>query len=79
MAQVQLTDVIVPDEFTAYQIDNSMVSTALSQSVGLSGLSVINPAQAFREWQLAIVRRIKLRSCSVESFQREGSDDFFAG
>ena len=32
MAQVQITDVVVPAEFTAYQVENSMVSTALFQS-----------------------------------------------
>jgi hypothetical protein len=32
MAVTQLTDVIIPDEFTAYQVENSLVSTALSQS-----------------------------------------------
>ena len=32
MAQVQITDVVVPAEFTAYQVENSMVSTALYQS-----------------------------------------------
>ena len=32
MAQTQLTDVIIPDEFTAYQVENFLVSTALSQS-----------------------------------------------
>jgi hypothetical protein len=32
MAQVQITDVIIPEEFTAYHVENSLVSTALSQS-----------------------------------------------
>ncbi len=32
MAQVQISDVVVPEEFTAYQVENSLVSTALSQS-----------------------------------------------
>ncbi|MDE1156276.1 MAG: hypothetical protein PW735_11190 [Acidobacteriaceae bacterium] len=32
MAQVQIADVIVPEEFTAYQVENSMVNTALFQS-----------------------------------------------
>ena len=32
MAQVQISDVVVPAEFTAYQVENSMVSTALFQS-----------------------------------------------
>jgi hypothetical protein len=32
MAQTQLSEVIIPDEFTAYQVDNSLVSTALLQS-----------------------------------------------
>jgi hypothetical protein len=32
MAQVQITDVVVPAEFTAYQVENSMVNTALYQS-----------------------------------------------
>jgi hypothetical protein len=29
MAQTQIADVIVPAEFTAYQVENSLVSTAL--------------------------------------------------
>jgi hypothetical protein len=29
MAQTQITDVVVPTEFTAYQVENSMLSTAL--------------------------------------------------
>lgn len=32
MAQTQLVDVVIPTEFTAYQVENSMVSTALFQS-----------------------------------------------
>lgn len=32
MAQTQITDVVVPAEFTAYQVENSMLSTALFQS-----------------------------------------------
>ena len=32
MAQVQIADVVVPAEFTAYQVENSMVSTAFFQS-----------------------------------------------
>lgn len=32
MAQVQIADVVVPAEFTAYQVENSMLSTALNQS-----------------------------------------------
>jgi hypothetical protein len=32
MAVTQLIDVIIPEEFTAYQVENSLVSTALSQS-----------------------------------------------
>ena len=32
MPQTQIADVIVPAEFTAYQIENSLVSTALFQS-----------------------------------------------
>ena len=32
MAQVQIKDVVVPAEFTAYQVENSMVCTALYQS-----------------------------------------------
>jgi hypothetical protein len=32
MAQVQITDVVLPAEFTAYQVENSMLSTALFQS-----------------------------------------------
>jgi hypothetical protein len=32
MAQTQLADVVIPQEFTDYQIENSVVSTALFQS-----------------------------------------------
>jgi len=32
MAQTQISDVVVPAEFTAYQVENSMVSTAFFQS-----------------------------------------------
>lgn len=32
MAQVQIADVVIPEEFTAYQVESSLVSTALSQS-----------------------------------------------
>ena len=32
MAPTQLADVIVPSEFTTYQVENSMVSTALFRS-----------------------------------------------
>jgi hypothetical protein len=32
MAVTQLIDVIIPEEFTKYQVENSLVSTALSQS-----------------------------------------------
>jgi hypothetical protein len=32
MAQTQLADVIVPSEFTAYQVENSMVNCALFKS-----------------------------------------------
>ena len=32
MAQTQISDVVVPSEFTAYQVENSMVSTAFYQS-----------------------------------------------
>ena len=32
MAVTRLSDVIVPAEFTAYQVENSLVSTALVQS-----------------------------------------------
>ncbi len=32
MALVQITDVVIPAEFTAYQVENSMVSTALYHS-----------------------------------------------
>jgi len=32
MPQVQITDVIVPEEFTACTVENSLVFTALSQS-----------------------------------------------
>jgi hypothetical protein len=38
MAQVQITDVVVPAEFTAYQVENSMLSTALFQS----GVALLN-------------------------------------
>lgn len=41
MAQTQLTDVIVPDEFTAYQVENSLLSTALSQSGVVANNAVI--------------------------------------
>ena len=36
MAQVQITDVVVPAEFTAYQVENSLVSTALCNRVQAS-------------------------------------------
>jgi hypothetical protein len=42
MAQVQITDVVVPAEFTAYQVENSLVSTALFQS----GVAVPNGEMA---------------------------------
>lgn len=42
MAQTQLADVIVPAEFTAYQVENSMVSTALFKS----GVAVKNGEMA---------------------------------
>jgi hypothetical protein len=42
MAQVQIADVVVPAEFTAYQVENSMVSTALFQS----GVAVQNGEMA---------------------------------
>ena len=32
MAQTQIADVVVPAEFTAYQVENSLISTALFQS-----------------------------------------------
>jgi hypothetical protein len=32
MAQTQLSDVVIPASFTAYQVENSLVSTALFQS-----------------------------------------------
>ena len=32
MPQVQIADVVVPAEFTAYQVENSIVSTAFFQS-----------------------------------------------
>jgi len=32
MSQTQISDVIAPDQFTAYQVENSLVSTALFQS-----------------------------------------------
>lgn len=41
MAQTQLTDVIIPEEFTAYQVENSLVSTALSQSGVVANNGVI--------------------------------------
>jgi hypothetical protein len=37
MAQTQIADIIVPAEFTAYQVENSLVSTALFQSGVLVG------------------------------------------
>jgi hypothetical protein len=42
MAQTQISDVVVPAEFTAYQVENSMVSTALFQS----GVAVQNGEMA---------------------------------
>lgn len=42
MAQTQIADVIVPAEFTAYQVENSLVSTALF----LSGVAVPNGEMA---------------------------------
>jgi hypothetical protein len=42
MAQTQLADVIVPSEFTVYQAENSMVSTALYRS----GVAVKNGEMA---------------------------------
>ena len=42
MAQTQISDVVVPAEFTAYQVENSMVSTALFQS----GVAVPNGEMA---------------------------------
>jgi hypothetical protein len=42
MAQTQIADVIVPAEFTAYQVENSLVSTALFQS----GVAVPNGEMA---------------------------------
>ena len=42
MAQTQLADVIVPAEFTAYQVENSLVATALFQS----GVAVQNGEMA---------------------------------
>jgi len=42
MAQTQIADVIVPAEFTAYQVENSLVSTALFQS----GVAVRNGEMA---------------------------------
>jgi hypothetical protein len=42
MAQTQLADVIVPAEFTAYQVENSLVSTALFTS----GVAVRNGEMA---------------------------------
>ena len=32
MAQTQISDVVVPEEFSAYIVENSMVSTAIFQS-----------------------------------------------
>ena len=42
MAQTQISDVVVPAEFTAYQVENSLVSTALFQS----GVAVPNGEMA---------------------------------
>ena len=42
MAQTQIADVIVPAEFTAYQVENSLLSTALFQS----GIAVANGEMA---------------------------------
>jgi hypothetical protein len=42
MAQTQIADIIVPAEFTAYQVENSLVSTALFQS----GVAVSNGEMA---------------------------------
>jgi hypothetical protein len=42
MAQTQIADVVVPAEFTAYQVENSLVSTALFQS----GVAVRNGEMA---------------------------------
>ena len=42
MAQTQIADVVVPAEFTAYQVENSLVSTALFQS----GVAVQNGEMA---------------------------------
>jgi hypothetical protein len=44
MAVTQIADVIVPSEFTAYQIENSMVSTALFQSGALVRNGAIDDA-----------------------------------
>jgi hypothetical protein len=35
MAQTQISDVVVPEVFTQYQVENSMLSTVLFQSVVL--------------------------------------------
>jgi hypothetical protein len=34
MAQVQIADVVVPAEFTAHHVEDSMMSTALYQPTG---------------------------------------------
>jgi hypothetical protein len=50
MAQTQIADVIVPAEFTAYQVENSLVSTALFQSgVAVRNGEMVSQLQAGAE------------------------------
>lgn len=44
MAQAQIADAAVPVEFTAYQVENSMVNTALYRS-GVAALNAEKDAQ----------------------------------
>jgi hypothetical protein len=46
MAQTQIADVIVPAEFTEYQVENSLVSTALFQSGVVTKNGLIAAQQA---------------------------------
>ena len=55
MAQTQISDVVVPAEFTAYQVENSMVSTALYQS----GVAIHNGEMA----ALPGIRISSLKKC----------------
>ena len=54
MAVTQLTDVIIPDEFTAYQVETSLVSTALSQS-GVVATNDLIAAQPYPNIYAALV------------------------